>query len=158
MLHRRIWDQDNEHVQASFGPVFYTRTIGVAKPANIRTMVANFNTFVRESQGQIGYILHLGSDSTPPVGDDRSKVSDMFNLNASRLAGLAIVIDAQGFKGAMIRSTTTMAFSIVRRGYDSNTCEDMIKASSWLGPRVGISQSEIIAATGETASLLLKRS
>ena len=157
MRHRRIWDQDDEHVQASFGPVFYTRTIGVAKSANIRTMVANLNSFVRESEGQVAYILHLGENSTPPDGEDRPKVWDMFNRSAARLAGVAIVIDAKGFKGSMIRSTVTMAFSISRRGYESSIVEDMIKASSWIGPRVSMSQSEILALAGDAASVLLKR-
>lgn len=157
MRQRRIWDQDDEHVQASFGPLFYTRTIGVAKPANVRTMVANLNTFARESECQIGYILHLGANSTPPDGDDRPRVWDMFNRNAARLAGVAIVVDAQGFKGSMIRSTVTMAFSISRRGYESSIVDDMVKASSWLGPRLGMSQSEILGLSGDAASVLLKR-
>ena len=157
MHKRRTWDQDEEHVQASFGPIFYTRTIGKAKPSNVRSMVANFHNFVRESEGPVGYILHLGADSTPPDGEDRPKVSDMFNRNAARLAGVAIVIDAQGFKGAMIRSTVTMAFSIARRGYESSTFDDVIKAAGWLSPRVNMSPSEVIASAGDTASILLKR-
>ena len=157
MRKRKVWDQDDEHIQASLGNVFYTRTIGFAKPENVASMLANLDNFVRESSAPVGYILHLGAQSTPPEGADRPKIWEMFNKNAKSLAGLAVVIDAEGFKGSMIRSTVTMTFSIYRRGYESSTFDNMISGANWLSPRVNMTQSELVSFAGDTAATLLKK-
>jgi hypothetical protein len=146
----KIWEQDESHVQCSFGNVFYTYTRGNASPERITKMVRSLDAFLKEHRGgKVGYLFHVVAGASPPSNEDRERVTEMFNKQSERLAGVAVVVEAAGFSGAMLRSAVTMVFVMTRRGFESRTFEDVHSAAAWLAPRCGTTANEIVRAAGE---------
>lgn len=131
----RIWDHDADHVQASLDGVYYTFSRGDARPENIDSMVSNLDSFARQRDGKFGYIFHVVAGARPPSSSDRSKTTAMFNKHAARLSGVAIVIEADGFAGAMLRSAAHMVFAMSRKGFDSKTFDSVQSAAEWIAER-----------------------
>ena len=146
----RIWEQDDSHVQVSFGNVFYTYTRGSADSGRIASMVRSLEQILKERPSEkIGYLFHVVAGASPPSSEDRERVTEMFNKHASRLSGVAVVVEAAGFSGAMLRSAVTMVFVMTRRGFESRTFEDVHMAAGWRAPRVGMPAGEIVRLAGE---------
>lgn len=154
MRTRRVWDRDSQHIQASVDSVYYTYTMGDARPENIDSMVNNLATFVRTNEGQVAYLFHVVAGAKPPSNEDRARTTAMFNRHAAKLSGVAIVIEASGFAGALLRSAVTMVFGMTRRGFETRTFEDVISAGHWLAQRQGVPASEIIAMAAEARAAL----
>lgn len=150
----RIWDRDLDHVQASNGPVFYTYTRGTARSENIRSMVKNLDRFAAENPGKFSYLFHVTSGAKPPSGDDRSETTAAFNRHAERLNGVAVVIEASGFSGSVLRSAVTMVFSFYRKGFELKTFEDLASAASWLAAKQNLRPEQVLTLTDNALAKL----
>ncbi|HET9959126.1 MAG TPA: hypothetical protein VFQ61_31765 [Polyangiaceae bacterium] len=150
----QIWDLDTNHVQATQGQVFYTYSKGEASSSNIRSMVNNLDAFARETKLPIGYVLHLVSSAKPPASEDRELTTAMFNRHAGRITGLAVVIEADGFTGAALRSAVTMVFMMTCRGFPTRTFPNIRAAADWLAERQRVPAAEIIRLSEEAHGAL----
>jgi len=149
----RVWEQNDEHIQVSVGSVFYAHTLSDVRPANITSMMANLDAFVRESEGLVGCLFHVVAGAVPPSSHDRARTTEMFNRHATRLSGVAVVIEAI-FPSALLRSAVTMVFDMTRREFDTRTFEDVVPASEWLAPKQAMSASEIVTTAAEARAAL----
>lgn len=148
----QIWDRDANHVQAALGQIFYTYSKGEASSGNIRSMVTNLDNYAKQGSLSFGYILHLVSTARPPALEDRDLITAMFNKHGGRLSGLAVVIEAEGFAGAALRSAVTMVFMMTCRGFPTRTFSTLRAAAEWLSERQRVPTSEIIRLTEEAHS------
>lgn len=142
---RRIWDTDTGHIQVSEDRVYYTCSIGGASSQNIASLVHNVREFVRASDEPVAFILHVSGTARPPSGEDRRRATEAFNACAPRLAGVALVVDATGFSGALLRSALTMVFMIARKGFAARIFENITDATDWLGPLVDMEPKAILS-------------
>ena len=139
-----VWDIDSGHVQASSQRVYYTYSRAEASPRNIDSMVANLEDFVRASKRPVGYLLQLSAKARPPSAADRNRVTQMFNDCAYRLAGVAVVVEAEGFSGALLRSALTTVFTISRKGFVVRIFASVKDAAGWLASSLGTEASDIV--------------
>ena len=156
MRFRRIWERRDEHIQVSVGSVFYTYTMGDARSANIDRMVANLAAFIREREGSVGYLFHVVAGAMPPSTEDRARTTEMFNAHAAKLSGVAVVIEATGSSGTLLRSAVTMVFDMTRREFETRTFEDVVAASAWLAPKQAMSASDIVTTGAEARAALVE--
>lgn len=140
----------------SIGSVFYTYSMGDARTANIDRMLSNLAAFVTESEGPVGYLFHVASGARPPSAEDRARVTASFNQHASKLTGVAVVIEASGPSSALLRSAVTMVFNLSRRSFETRTFEDVVAASEWLGPKQWMVAAELVTGTAEARAALTK--
>lgn len=154
MRFRRIWERNDEHIQVSVGSVFYAYSMGDTRPSNIDRMVDNLDAFVREREGLVGCLFHVIAGAVPPSSHDRARTTEMFNRHASRLCGVAVVIEATGLSSALLRSAVTMVFDMSRRDFDTRTFEDVVAASAWLAPKQDVPASEIVTTGAEARAAL----
>jgi hypothetical protein len=131
----------------TFERVYYAYSIASATRDNIVSLSRNLEAFAQSSDAPIGYILHAAADARPPSADDRADALGVFDSVASRLAGVALVVDTKGCSGGVLRSALTLAFALKRQGCVTRTFESVDGAAQWLGPLVGVPPVEIAAAT-----------
>ena len=141
---RHIWEIDSGHIQFSHERVYYTCSRGEATPHNIDSMVANLQAFVKQQRAPVGYILEVASGARPPSASDRARVTAAFNRCAPQIAGVALILGAQGFPAALLRSALTMVFMMSRRGFPVSSFEKTEDAAQWLGPKVNLAPAEIV--------------
>jgi hypothetical protein len=143
----RVWDADSRHVQVTCNRLYYAYSIASATRDNIASLSRNLAAFAQSSDQPIGYILHAAADARPPSADDRADDVDVFDTVASRLVGVALVVDTKGCSGAVLRSALTLAYALKRQGCATRTFESVDGAAQWLGPLVGMPPEEIAAVT-----------
>lgn len=156
MRNRHVWDHDADHVQASLDRVYYTYTRGNASRQNIDSMVRNLDQFVRQTNEPIGYVFHVVAGAKPPSDEDRERVTQMFNKHGTRLLGVAVVVEAAGFSGAMLRGAVAMVFTLTRKGFQSKTFEDTAGAAGWISTLAGGSPSELQLFMNQARGIVLE--
>jgi hypothetical protein len=135
---------DRHHIQVSEQRIFYTWSEDQASPENIRAMIQNLYDFCAANQPPMGYILHLATTARPPSAEDRIRSTEAFNRCAARLAGVAIVLDAKGFAGALLRSAVNAVFFIKRQGFTPRVFESVHLAADWLGAKTFTPSGNIV--------------
>lgn len=144
MSARRVWDVDRDHVQASQGSVFYTYSQGQARRENIDSMVRNLVEFAGHSRKPIGFILHVVASASPPSPEDGARVTATLNKHAAKILGVATVVEAQGFAGAVLRGAVAMVFILNRGPFKTRTFEDVTHAAYWLAGLLHVPRQEIL--------------
>ena len=150
MSTRRVWDLDADHIQVSEGRVFYTFSSGAATHANMKSMIRNVHDFVHASDLPVGYVLHLSSNARPPISQDRDRATAMFNACGTRLAGVALVVDASGFTGALLRGASNAVFIMQRRAFTPRVFESIQDAADWLAPKVNMLPAQVVMLARRT--------
>lgn len=117
-------------------------------------MVRNLADFARLSGQPLGYVLHLAPTASAPSVTDGARTTTMFNKYALRLAGVAIVVEANGFAGAALRSAVTMVFVMNREGFKTRTFAHPNAAASWLAHLLHIDAS-VITGLSESTRILV---
>jgi hypothetical protein len=135
LMETKIWEATDGYVQASSGTVYYFHAQGAATPEAVRSMVVNFERFVDGSPDPIGYIFEVGTGSSPPTAADRAQITAAFNRHAPKIGGLAIVINATGFIGAVQRASTNAVFAMHREGFDTKTFDTIRRAVEWIAQK-----------------------
>jgi hypothetical protein len=151
MRFRRTWDQGEDHIQVTIGSVFYTYKSG---SSHVDKVLRNLSAFVLENAGPVGYLFHVVPGANPPSADERARTTEMFNRHASKLSGVAVVIEATGISGALVRSAVTMVFDMTRRDFETRTFEDVVAASAWLAPKQWMGAAELVTASAEARAAL----
>ena len=118
---------------------------GPASSENIASLVHNLRAVIQASHAPVGFMLEVTDTAQPPSTGDRSRIMELFNEVAPRLAGVALVVHAAGFSGAMLRSVFTMVFMMGRRGFEARIFSQLDAAATWLGPRIDLEPSDIVS-------------
>lgn len=140
----------------TIGSVFYTYKSRNSQANMVDRMLRNLSAFVTENTGPVGYLLHVVPGADPPSADERARTTEMFNRHAANLSGVAVVIEAAGISGALVRSAVTMVFDMTRRDFETRTFDDVVAASAWLGPKQWMGASEIVTASAEARAALME--
>jgi hypothetical protein len=135
----KTWVKDPDQILASLGPTLYMYAPGAATAENRKAMIAAVDRFVESTSGSVSFLMHLTAQSKPPPADERREVKAAFDRCGQRLAGIAIVVEADGFAGSVLRSAVTMIFAMNRGGFQSKVFRDIKGASAWLADKQGVS-------------------
>lgn len=157
MVVYRVWDSDRDHVQLGTENVFYTYSRGAASSANIDSMVQHLGEFARQSSLPLGYVLHVAEAARPPSVGDGRRVSAMFKKHATRLSGVALVVEASGLAGATLRSAVATLFILNREGFKTRTFASVGGAAGWLGHLLRTPAADIVALSEQARVLLAAR-
>lgn len=146
MNDRRVVYADDTHCQCVVGNVFVLYTKADASSGNIDQLCRHFDRFAAASKTEVACIIVTDADTRPPNGEDRDKVSKTMAKHAAKLSGLAIVLRASGFKGAIIRSVAAGIFVLPNPGYPTKFFPNAELACRWVGERIDKPASYVDAA------------
>ena len=131
----RTWVKDQDQILASSGQVLYMYAPGTATDVNRRRMVDAIESFASSSEGKFGFLMHLTQHSKPPPASERKDLKEMFRRLGPRLSGVAVVVEADGFAGSVLRSAVTMLFVTNRGGFPAKVFAHPAEAAAWLSAR-----------------------
>lgn len=138
-----IVDADDLHCQLTHRGLFLTYTVGPASEANIRSLVANFDRFARQSMEPVAFMLATKASSRPPEAEQRRMVQDVMNRHAKKIACVAMCIEAGGFTGSIIRSVAAAIFVLPNPGYPVKFFSSPTEATAWVARAIGITANEV---------------
>ena len=126
------------------GKLLVVRSLGPAHRETIDLVYDTLQSMMQKTTGQVGFALITGAEAMPPEGDDRKRVSDLLKEHADRIAGVGMVMLAQGFRGAIVRSAASALFVLPRPGYTTKIFGDEASCAQWLAGRMTESEREIV--------------
>lgn len=139
----RVLELDASHCQTVYGNIFVLYTLAEASSENIDKLVENFDAFAKEATGPVGCVLITSIDTRPPEGEDRKKVTGIWGKHSAKLQGLAIVLQAKGFKGAVIRSVAAGIFVMPNPGFPTKFFGKPYECEKWMATKTQIPESKV---------------
>ena len=139
----RVVELDAGHCQCVYDNLFVLYTLAEASPDNIRKVVLNIDRFATSASGPIGIIMITSVDTRPPGGDDRRAVTDVLRKHSGKLQGLAVILQAGGFKGAVIRSVAAGIFVMPNPGFPTKFFGKPMECTTWMAGRVGATAGKV---------------
>ncbi|MFT5353427.1 MAG: hypothetical protein ACI9KE_000625 [Polyangiales bacterium] len=146
--------RDETHCQCVTGNIYTLYTLGEASSDNIHKLVTHFDRFATSARGDIACIIITGAATSPPDGDDRRKVANVMAKHRARLKGLAIVLQAEGFRGAIIRSVAAGIFILPNPGYPTKFFAKPGDSSAWVAERIDSTSTQVRAAIDDTIKII----
>ena len=80
----------------------------------------------------VGYISIISEDAKTPTSAQRQKIAEV--LQASNIRKAAIVCDATGFRGAVIRSVMTTLYVVTGGTVVNKVFADVQSSARWMAP------------------------
>jgi hypothetical protein len=105
-------------------------------------------TTEHERIGSVVVIEDNGVASRPPSERARSALVHLFRRHGSRLAGVALVFEGEGFKASIVRIVVSTLTLAVRGPFRTVVCSDTEEAADWLCERLAekMRPAELVAA------------
>jgi hypothetical protein len=140
----KVWGKDSDQILASAGTTLYMYAPGSANSDHLRLLADTLGDFAEACPERFGFLLHLTKVSAPPPAEDRHRIREAFNRVGARLAGIAIVVEAEGFTGSVLRSAVTTVFVMNRGGFRSKVFPEVNAAAAWLAVQQGVESRQVL--------------
>lgn len=135
--------RDDTHCQCVSGNLYVLYTLGEASSDNIQKLVTHFDLFATRARGDIACLIVTGAATSPPDGGDRKKVAAVMAKHKEKLKGLGIVLQAEGFKGSIIRSVAAGIFILPNPGYPTKFFAKPFDAVTWVTDQIGVTENHV---------------
>jgi hypothetical protein len=141
----RVVSKSKDHCQLVQANVFLTYTTGPAD-AHIPALVDGLDKFFAELPAPMNgaYILVTRGTARPPEGEARRMVEEVFARHSRRLSAAAIVVEASGFTGAVLRTVASTLFLLSQRGFPARFFALRAECVPWVSKATGMPEAQLL--------------
>ena len=142
----RVVSKSADHCQLILANVFLTYTTGPATDEHISALVVGLDKFFAELPAATNgaYILVTRGTARPPEGSSRQKVEEAFARHSRRLCAAAIVVEASGFSGAVLRTVASTLFLLSQRGFPARFFALRAECVPWISKATGLPETQLL--------------
>lgn len=136
--------------------MFITMHDGPPDMASVMAEARYARTSLGHAPRSVGCMVILRSATTPPPEEVRAAIPALLDDIAKASAGLAMVIEGTGFRGAALRAVFSGFLLIKRMPYPTSVFGGVTEALGWLCPQVGLDaasmEKQLVALLGTPAA------
>lgn len=131
-----------DHVILASPRLFVSITDGTPTMAGSRADANWARRGMSKSPRSVGCVVVLGPSTTPPPADVRGEIPKLLLEIVPGVAGLAMVIEGDGFRVAALRAVFTGFLLLRRLPYEASVFGSVRDALGWIGPKVGVDPAD----------------